>query len=132
MEKYRNFSLFIIFISTPDFPHFYYIDVRWKSGVTSVWRCFRDVGLCYLITASGNIVRNMSDTWKLVFFAVFRASLLFQTRFQDDLSSYQKRKTVCIHILHWVENNYIKANEFCMTQTKCKWPITTKFIVPRV
>ena len=25
MEKYRNFSLFIIFIPTPDFPHFYYM-----------------------------------------------------------------------------------------------------------
>ena len=25
MEKYRNFSLFIILIPTPDFPHFYYI-----------------------------------------------------------------------------------------------------------
>ena len=25
MEKYRNFSLFIILILTPDFPHFYYI-----------------------------------------------------------------------------------------------------------
>ena len=25
MEKYRNFSLFIILIPTPDFPHFYYM-----------------------------------------------------------------------------------------------------------
>ena len=25
MEKYRNFSLFIILISTPDFPHVYYM-----------------------------------------------------------------------------------------------------------
>ena len=25
MEKYRNFSLFIILIPIPDFPHFYYI-----------------------------------------------------------------------------------------------------------
>ena len=25
MEKYRNFSLFIILISTPDYPHFYYM-----------------------------------------------------------------------------------------------------------
>ena len=25
MEIYRNFSLFIILIPTPDFPHFYYI-----------------------------------------------------------------------------------------------------------
>ena len=25
MEKYRNFSLFIILIPAPDFPHFYYM-----------------------------------------------------------------------------------------------------------
>ena len=25
MEKYSNFSLFIILIPTPDFPHFYYM-----------------------------------------------------------------------------------------------------------
>ena len=25
MEKYRNFSFFIILIPTPDFPHFYYM-----------------------------------------------------------------------------------------------------------
>ena len=25
MEKYRNFSLFIILISAPDLPHFYYM-----------------------------------------------------------------------------------------------------------
>ena len=25
MEKYRKFSLFIILIPTPDFPHFYYM-----------------------------------------------------------------------------------------------------------
>ena len=25
MEKYRNFSLFIILVPTPDFPHFYYM-----------------------------------------------------------------------------------------------------------
>ena len=25
MEKYRNFSLFIILIPTPDIPHFYYM-----------------------------------------------------------------------------------------------------------
>ena len=25
MEKYRNFSLFIILIPTPDLPHFYYM-----------------------------------------------------------------------------------------------------------
>ena len=25
MEKYRNFSFFIILIQTPDFPHFYYM-----------------------------------------------------------------------------------------------------------
>ena len=38
MKKYRNFSLFIIFIPAPDFPHFYYIYVGWKSGVTFVHR----------------------------------------------------------------------------------------------
>ena len=42
MEKYRNFSLFIILIPTPDFPLFL-LYVRWKSGVIFVRRCFRDV-----------------------------------------------------------------------------------------
>ena len=32
---------FSILIPTPDFPFLLY--VRWKSGVTSVRRCFRDV-----------------------------------------------------------------------------------------
>ena len=41
MEKYRHFSLFIILISTPDFPPFL-LYVRWNSGVTFVRRCFRD------------------------------------------------------------------------------------------
>ena len=43
MEKYRNFSLLIILIPTPDFPPFL-LYVRWKSGVTFVRRCFRDEG----------------------------------------------------------------------------------------
>ena len=51
MEKYRNFSLFIILIPIPDFPHFYYKNyVRWKFGVTFVRGCFHDdLGLIFIV-----------------------------------------------------------------------------------
>ena len=40
MFKWRNFHFFS-FTTNPRFPHFV-LSVRCKSGVTFVWRCFRD------------------------------------------------------------------------------------------
>ena len=44
MILWRNFEIFHFyhFDSDPRFPIFL-LYVRWKSGVTFVWRCFRDV-----------------------------------------------------------------------------------------
>ena len=53
IKKFHFLSLYIILIPTSDFPHFYYIYVRWKSGVTFVQRCFRDVIFLYF-----NLIKN--------------------------------------------------------------------------
>ena len=49
MNLWRNIEivLFYHFDSDPRFPPFL-LYVRWKSGVTFVRRCFRDVNLCTL------------------------------------------------------------------------------------
>ena len=50
MKKYQNFSLFIILISTPDFPHFYYM-----LGGNLGSLLYGDVSVMTLCTRSHNI-----------------------------------------------------------------------------
>ena len=43
--------------------------------------------LSYVLTASGNLFRNMSDVYEIAKIAVSRASLIFQKRFLDNVST---------------------------------------------
>ena len=52
MEKYPNFSHIIVWIPTPDFPHFDYM-IGGNLGVIFVRRCFLDVeGSIWVLIAS--------------------------------------------------------------------------------
>ena len=112
MEKYRNFSLFIILIPTPDFPHFYY-----TLGGNLGSLLYGDVSVMISSTAASPSWSEAHKTGYLLealrtgYLATWLKKLSgFRDR--DYMSRFMRKPTFCI----------------CETKTQISFAVTAKLI----